>query len=225
MEPRVLLAGNLKKPENYIRALRQTGLEPVHPGVGEKPDVSGFDALLIPGGGDVHPRFYGEKRGLLCMGVDEALDVWEIALVQAFAEAGKPVLGICRGCQIINVAFGGTLVQHISGPVNHVHTLTGDAVHPTQVVPGGFVAEIYGTSGVVTNSSHHQCVKDVAPGFSIVQYAPDDVPEAMQHATLPVWAVQWHPERMGFALRREDTVNGEEVFRFFKEKILQQPFT
>lgn len=217
MLPRVLLAGKLANPENYIQALRRSGMEPVQmqPGF----SVNTFDALLVPGGGDMHPRFYGEEISPLCGTPDEELDQLEMQLIQDFAAAGRPVFGICRGCQVINVAFGGTLVQHIESVVNHTHTPQGDAVHATLAQPDGFVEAVYGSSNVVTNSAHHQCVRDLAPGFSAVQYAADGVIEAISHKTLPIWGVQWHPERMAFAHYREDTVDGALLFGFFRRAI------
>ncbi len=218
MELKVFLAGKLKTFENYINALEKTGMTPVHTDVGTEVNVDDYDALLIPGGADVDPKFYGEKKSPLCFGVNEELDAWEIGLAKRFAAAGKPILGICRGCQVLNVAFGGTLVQHITGKVKH-SSLTGDVVHPTKAEAGSWIAEVFGKTDVVTNSAHHQCVKDIAPGFAAVQHAEDGIIEAIVHDELPIWAVQWHPERMSYALRREDTENGELIFRFFCEKI------
>lgn len=217
MIPRVLLAGKLSNPENYLQALRLSGMEPV---LMEQGLCTGaFDALLVPGGGDVHPRFYGEEISPLCGTPDEELDQREIEAVRSFAESGRPVFGICRGCQVINVAFGGTLVQHIESVVNHAQTPQGDAVHATLAEKGGFVEAVYGTENVITNSTHHQCVRDLAPGFLAVQRAPDGVIEAISHKTLPVWGVQWHPERMAFARRREDTADGAQLFAFFRRTI------
>lgn len=218
MELKVFLAGKLKTFENYINALEKTGMTPVHAEVGTAADVNEYDALLIPGGADVDPHFYGEKKSPLCFGVNEELDAWEIGLAKQFAAAGKPVLGICRGCQVLNVAFGGTLVQHITSKVKH-SSMTGDMVHPTRVEEGSWLAEVYSSCSVTTNSAHHQCVKDLAPGFAAVQFAEDGIIEAIVHKELPIWAVQWHPERMSYALRREDTVSGEPVFHFFKAQI------
>ena len=214
----VFLAGKLKTYENYINALEKTGMTPVHLDVGAAVDVQDYDALVIPGGADVDPQFYGEKKSPLCFGVDPELDAWEIDLAKRFAAAGKPILGICRGCQVLNVAFGGTLVQHITSEVKH-SSMTGDMVHPTRAAEGSWLAQIYGSCEVTTNSAHHQCVKDIAPGFAAVQHAEDGIIESIVHRELPIWAVQWHPERMSYALRREDTVNGELIFRFFKAQI------
>lgn len=223
MQPKVLVAGNLKEPDNYLQALCRSGMEPFYPlrGKGNYPavDPAEYDALLVPGGGDVHPQFYGEKKSLLCMGIDEGLDAWEAELIRGFIAAGKPIFGICRGCQMINVTLGGTLVQHIVSRTNHVRTPLGDAVHKSSALAGGFVAAVYGEGELSTNSSHHQCVGRLAEGLKIVQVSVDGIPEAVEHTSLPIWAVQWHPERMAFAHRREDTVDGAAVFAFFREKI------
>lgn len=217
MLPRVLISGKMSNPQNYVQALRLSGMEPVllEPGL----SVDRFDALLVPGGGDVHPRFYGEEITPLCGKPDEELDQTEIDLILGFASAGRPIFGICRGCQVINVAFGGTLVQHIESVIEHAHTPQGDSIHATQVRPDSFVEAVYGPGTIVTNSAHHQCVRDLAPGFVDVQRTADHVIEAISHKTLPIWGVQWHPERMAFAHRRKDTVDGALIFTFFRRAI------
>jgi putative glutamine amidotransferase len=133
-------------------------------------------------------------------------------------ELEKPIFGICRGHQLINVALGGSLIQHLPTAKDHEHIRLGlDRVHPCTADPDSWIAGIYGTRFAV-NSSHHQGVDRPGKGLRTVLCAPDGVIEAMQHETLPVWSVQFHPERMCYAHRREDTVDGSLLFRFFLEK-------
>ena len=169
---------------NYVLALKALGAVPRF----DRPEECA--ALLLPGGGDVHPRYYGEEiRG--SEGIDEARDARELELIDLFRQAGKPILGICRGAQVINVAFGGSLYQHIP---HHAATEQGDAYHETHTTDPMLLA-LYGERFPV-NSSHHQAVKEPGEGLRAVQWAEDGTVEAIRHTSLPVFGVQWHPERM-----------------------------
>lgn len=190
---------------NYVLALMQLGAEPVV--VWDAYDPADFDGLLMPGGADVHPARYG-RENIACGYIDEELDGIQFDCLDAFIKAGKPVLGICRGHQLINVYFGGTLIQHIDTAADHVQLDSGeDQAHPSTALPGSFLADIYGEAFPV-NSSHHQAVEEPGEGLVIVQHAHDGTVEGMYHESLPVWCVQWHPERMCFDYAREDTVDG-----------------
>ena len=170
--------------QNYITALTEAGAQVNW----TDPDSCG--ALVLPGGGDVHPRRYGaEIRG--SKGIDEARDAAELKAIEGFLRRGLPILGICRGCQILNVAFGGTLLQDIPG---HSASESGDRLHETYTVDDTLIG-LYGESFIV-NSSHHQAVDRPGQGLRIVQWAQDGTPEAIRHETLPVFGVQWHPERL-----------------------------
>jgi len=169
--------------------------------------VDDLDGLLLQGGSDVCPRSYGEDPLRPEWEGDEPRDRYEIELIRAFHHAGKPVLGICRGIQILNVAFGGTLYQDIGtqvpGAFEHRDWEIYDTNrHLVELAEGSRLAEVYGldagpTGRVVTvNSVHHQAVKDVADGFVVEAVSTTDgIVEAVR---LPgdrfVAAVQWHPE-------------------------------
>ena len=164
--------------------------------------VDDLDGLLLEGGSDVCPRSYGEEPLRPEWEGDELRDRYEIDLIHAFHGAGKPVLGICRGAQIINVAFGGTLYQDITtqveGSFDHRNWDIYDANrHQVDLMAGSYLAELYGTDGPVTvNSVHHQAVKDPAPGFVVEAVSvTDGIVEALRRpdATF-LAAVQWHPE-------------------------------
>ena len=153
-------------------------------------DPDGCAGLLLPGGGDIHPRHYGQDdRG--CADIDEARDARELTALERFASAGRPVLGICRGAQLINVFFGGTLHQDIPG---HSQINGEDRIHGSRT-DDPLLRELYGERFPV-NSSHHQAVDCLGSGLRAVQWAEDGTVEAIRHDTLPVFAVQWHPERL-----------------------------
>jgi putative glutamine amidotransferase len=174
-----------------------------------------YDALLLTGGEDVDPALYG-RDNTACHGIDRDRDRAEIALVRAFLAAGKPVFGICRGQQLINVALGGTLIQDLPTAEGHSDFGPGgaDRIHPTRAASGSFVADIYG-GRFVTNSSHHQGIDRLAPDLVAVQWADDGVIEACRHRSAAVYSVQWHPERMCLKYAREDTVDGAGILRWF----------
>lgn len=153
------------------------------------------DGLLLPGGGDIHG----------------ALGAEESRVIGAFVETGRPILGICRGMQALNVWFGGTLYDDIPG-----HRIAGgDMVHPTAAE--GILAELLGASPTV-NSNHHQAVDRPGQDLMICQRAQDTIVEGFTHRTLPVLGVQWHPERQSGQLRREDAVDAAPVFYWLIEQ-------
>ncbi|WP_300636674.1 gamma-glutamyl-gamma-aminobutyrate hydrolase family protein [uncultured Oscillibacter sp.] len=149
-----------------------------------------WDALLLPGGGDLEPWRYGQGNAA-SRGLEPERDEAEFQLLQEFTAAGKPVLGVCRGLQAINVFFGGTLVQDIPG---HGAWEDGDRVHGVRTAPSPLGALCGGSLAV--NSAHHQAADRLGGGLQAVQWAGDGVVEALCHRRLPVWAVQWHPERL-----------------------------
>ena len=154
--------------------------------------------------------------------VDDDLDRLQLEALKCFLSAGKPVFGICRGHQLLNVALGGTLILHLSGAENHMHLSAGeDNTHRVVSEAHSFVHRIYGGTCTV-NSSHHQGVELPGEGLQVVMRSADGVVEAMAHSTLPVWSVQWHPERMCFRHRRNDTVDGSLVIRFFLDQCLSR---
>jgi putative glutamine amidotransferase len=163
-----------------------------------------LDGLLLHGGSDVCPRSYGEEPLKPEWEGDEIRDRYEIELVHAFHDAGKPILGICRGAQILNVAFGGTLyqdilTQHDTERVHRSQELYDHNLHDIDVVEGSGLAKLYPTETTVkVNSVHHQAVRDVADGFSIEARSSDDgIIEAIRLDDPQAgyaFAVQWHPE-------------------------------
>jgi putative glutamine amidotransferase len=160
-----------------------------------------LDGLVLHGGADVWPGSYGEQPLRPEWNGDRLRDAYEIALVQAFEAAGKPVFGICRGLQLINVAHGGTLYQDIAtqkpGARTHRDAEAYDLnFHEVDIVPGTRLAQLLRETRHKINSVHHQGIKDLAPGFTVEATSPDDgIIEAIRYTGGPwVSAVQWHPE-------------------------------
>lgn len=207
---KVFLYGDPDARANYVRALTAVGLIPV---VTTDPDrASACAALLLPGGGDLDPSLFGqENRG--SQTPDPTLDRIELELVRRFS--GKPVLGICRGMQVINVAFGGDLVQDL--PTAAAHRWNGaDQLHPIAAEPGSFLHRLYGGEFTV-NSAHHQGVGRPAEGFRATARAADGVVEALECPGRLIYGVQWHPERLTPAPAH--AADGLAVFRFFAELV------
>lgn len=211
---KILIAGIPGHTANYEQALAlchasfDTGLCP-H-------DLSSYDKLLIPGGGDIHPAWFGqEDRGSLS--VDRALDRVQLSLLHAFLLAGKPVLGICRGMQLINVCLEGNLIQNLPTADSHRYTEQ-DQLHPSDCLSGSLMFRLYGSSPLI-NSAHHQGLGKIASGFMVTQKAPDGVIEGIEHETRPILGVQWHPERTGLSSRRTDIADGSKLIRYFAEQM------
>ncbi len=161
-----------------------------------------LDGLLLHGGSDVWPGSYGEAPLEERWSGDRVRDEYETALVAAFNKVGKPVFGICRGLQLLNVAFGGSLYQDIKTqrPEALVHRDAGlydRHFHSLEFVPGTRLAELYpGVGKVTVNSVHHQAIKQLAPGFVVEALSPDDgmIEAVRKPGSSFVAAVQWHPE-------------------------------
>ena len=194
-------------PSEYLGGLRRAGVIPVvlgDPGVPAADVVGTWAGVVLCGGPDVAPATYGQTPHPAVYGVDERRDRWEMDLVLAAGCAGVPVLAICRGIQILNVALGGTLVQHLPDVDDRVaHGVpVGDGVpasHPVDIVAGSRLAASQGGAAGVAScvSIHHQAIADVADGLVVTARSPDGLVEAVETPADAGWclAVQWHPER------------------------------
>lgn len=188
----------------YVFSLHRAGakilwIEMDDPQLAEK--VRTCDGLLMPGGDDIDPSRYGAERHEKC-GVSSSLrDDAEWKLLEAFLPTGKPILGICRGCQFLNVYLGGTLHQHIE---NHSDFKSrGKGCHKAHIVPGSKLSGLLPSSEVWVNSLHHQAVDQLGNGLAVSARAEDGTVEAIEltdHSFCV--AVQWHPEHL--SARRPD---------------------
>lgn len=166
--------------------------------------LKALDGVVLPGGGDLDPRLYGERQGTHCYDVNLAQDALDLAVARGSIEAGLPLLGICRGHQLLNVLYGGTLVQDMAaGPVTHHQPASGEgpwAWHDVDIIPGSKVGLLYGAAGapegltVKIASGHHQAVARVADGLMVTAVAGDGTVEALEDPARWVASVQWHPE-------------------------------
>ncbi len=210
---KIAIPGNPAKLKNYIAALEGVGLEPF--ATMDAADVSRSAGLLLPGGGDIDPALYGaENEG--SRDIDRAVDEAQLAMTDAFVRAGKPVLGVCKGQQVVNVYFGGGIIQDLA--TAKLHRGEEDIVHPCVSLPGSVMERLYGRRYAV-NSMHHQAAGRLGQGLLATSFSPDGAVESLRHETLPVFAVQWHPERMCFAKARPDTVDGAAIFWRFRSML------
>lgn len=158
-------------------------------------DALTCDGLLLPGGGDMDPKFYGQARIPACGEPNLLRDAAEPLLLRAFLAADKPVLGICRGIQVMNAVLGGDLYQDIK-PLEHLpHNGHWAKVHTVTVRRGTLLSRILGQDTVLVNSQHHQAVDRVAPGFTLAALSEDGIVEAIEKPDARFClGVQWHPE-------------------------------
>jgi putative glutamine amidotransferase len=192
--------------QSYVRAVMQAGGVPMLiPSMisqdGWDAVYSRLDGILFSGGGDIAlDHFAGDPHPRID-DVEPERDSVEIKMLQAAASDGKPFLGICRGCQVMNVALGGTLYTHLPDQLPNAldHSYPGNMrtvlVHEIKIEEGTRAAEIYGTPIIKVNSLHHQGLKDIAPMLRVAGHAPDGLVEAIELPDHPFGlGVQWHPE-------------------------------
>lgn len=161
------------------------------------PLVERLDAVVLVGGADVDPSTYGGRGDEHSTAHDPALDAFEFALVRAALDADRPLLGICRGCQVLNVALGGTLVPHLPADAGEEHSDITRPLHlrrhRVRLAPDSVLGRLYGTE-LCTNSFHHQAVDRTGDGIRAVGWADDGVVEAIEVPGSRALGVQWHPE-------------------------------
>ena len=178
----------------YRRAVEAVGAEPVDlpPGTARLPDL---DGLLLPGGWDLDPALYGEKPDPKLGPVDRELDETELRLFSQAHEQGLPVMGICRGQQVINVAMGGSLRQHLDG--HEVRQFgRGHLAHTIEVDPRSELGRAAGDHRIRVNSLHHQAIEKLAPGLVETARGDDGTVEAVETSDGLIVAVQCHPEEL-----------------------------
>jgi putative glutamine amidotransferase len=216
--------------QSYINAILQAGGVPVLiPSLiaedGWDVLYARLDGILFSGGGDIAlERFAGDPHPRID-DVDPARDAVELKMIRVAASDGKPFLGICRGCQVMNVALGGTLYTHLPDQLPNAldHSYPGNMrtvlVHEVKTEEGTYIAEILGEPIVKVNSLHHQGIKDLAPSLRVAGHAPDGLIEAIELPDHPFGlAVQWHPEWL------TDQQSTRNLFRKFVEAAEKSAF-
>ena len=190
----------------YCRSVVRGGGVPVLLPVTPEPDLAEqmfaqCDGILFPGGIDVDPRFYGEAPDPMIGTVDSTMDRFWLQALE-FAMANKvPLLGICRGMQLVNVGLGGSLYQDLArrGVPSYLHAQKQSRdylMHEVKLQPGSRLAGVLGEEPVYTNTMHHQCVKALGRGLKLVAQTDDGVPEALESEDGQIMLVQWHPENL-----------------------------
>lgn len=214
MGPLILISGSERSRVNYENTILAAGGRP------RSCYCPVYDprcaALVLAGGGDVAPEHYG-RTNCGSVGIDPRRDAAEFTLIEAFLAAGKPILGICRGHQILNIALGGTLIQDLGPEQNLFHRTRSDGsdgVHAVQAAEDSVLYRLYGPVFCV-NSAHHQAAEKPGRGLRVTARSESGVIEALEHESLPLLSVQFHPERMSGTLRRSDTVESAPIFAHF----------
>ncbi len=161
--------------------------------------LSRVDGLILPGGLDMDAHFFNQEMHPACNASDPELDIFQIVLVNLAVELKMPILGICRGAQVANVALGGSLVQDIpsqvpaSGIAHMQKMFSCGTDHDVRFDPGSRLCRLFGDA-IRINSRHHQSIDAPGKGIRITAWAPDGVVEGAEHESLPIDLVQWHPE-------------------------------
>lgn len=196
-------AGGLAAPEWYVDAVIRAGGRPVMLASPDDDDpaeiLKPFDGLLLIGGGDIDPFLYGTEPHDQTYGMNRHRDELEIGLAKAAAASGLPTLGICRGIQIANVAFGGSLIQHLPdlGIAGHGVPSGDDGAYvpgPKRIEPGSKLAEALGATEITGLCSHHQAVDTPGKGLTPVAWQDPGLIEGLEHKDGWFVTVQWHPE-------------------------------
>ncbi len=191
--------------DDYVRSVRQSGGIPLMLPILEEDDILDFyadtmDSLILSGGHDINPHLYDEEIDPKTGDIFPRRDSFDMSLIEKMVERKKPVLGICRGFQLINVMFGGSLYQDTSLCEKKLmkHWQNQDCAMPVQNVHfsgDNFFTQLYGEK-LFVNSWHHQVLKQIAPGFEICGRTSDGVIEAIEDKERKIIGVQWHPEMM-----------------------------
>ena len=202
---------NSKLAENYYKSVVAVGGVPVIIPVTDdlatiEAIVGRLDGILLSGGGDMHPRYYNEEPIPENGTPDELRDRYDVTLIKSAVEYQLPVLGICRGMQVINTVFGGSLYQDINvqyadkQPMCHSQNEERSVTTQTaSVVADSLLYSIVSCNTLPINSIHHQAVKRIADGFRAVAFADDGICEAIESLYYPILGVQWHPEHLSGA--------------------------
>jgi putative glutamine amidotransferase len=184
--------------------------------------VCKLDGLMLPGGVDVSPLIYREEPLPQVTMSIQTLDLYEIELIKEARKQQKPILAICRGMQILNVALGGTLYQdiHVQKAASLCHNqslnIRSEKTHSVSLLPNRTLLQIYGQEKILVNSYHHQAVKDLAPALIASAYSSDQILEACESSDGNIIAVQWHPEALV-----DTDIQTQKLFEYFIKQCLK----
>lgn len=208
MQPKLLLSLPKGAGQNYINAFSYFGFEICADYLANN---TSCDGLVLCGGGDIAPEYFGQKA---CSSnpPDKERDVCEFFLFEQYYGKGKPIFGICRGMQVINVALGGSLIQHLESDVHF--SQGGDLYHTVKNKGEAPVWKLFGDEMTV-NSAHHQACSRIGRGLVITQTAVDGIAEGLLGNKLI--GTQWHPERMVLSYASKDFTDPSPLFDFFKK--------
>jgi putative glutamine amidotransferase len=202
LRPRIgITASRSAEMSRYVDYVEAAGGEARVLRPGDTVDLEQLDGVLFSGGVDVHPRHYG-RQVEAALSLDEERDAFELPFGRAALESGLPVLGICRGFQLLNVLAGGTLIQHFDGHRTADRSDAPSGQHDVRVAPDSRLARVLGQGEVAVNSRHHQGLTEaeLAPGLRATAWSPDGYVEGVEPADAAddrwLLAVQWHPERV-----------------------------
>lgn len=210
---KIAIVGRTPDTTNYVRYVQAAGAIPVV--TLEIREAACCQGLILPGGGDITPAFFGEENHG-SRNIDTELDIIQLQALDMAICKKIPILGICKGMQIINTGLGGSILQDI--PTGQYHRYdNGDKYHPSNICRNSWLYSLYGVRAIV-NSAHHQALGKLGKGLSVVQRCPlDGCIEAVSHKFLPIIGVQWHPERIDPDI---SGTNGEKVLTYFSSLIL-----
>ena len=228
--------GTSRIADAYVNAIVQAGALPMLlPIVNDEPTLAAMvrhiDGLLLTGGGDIDPNYFGETIIPECGAIDATRDAYDMRLITYARRYQTPILGICRGMQILNVQMGGTLYQDIYVQNSDKQLLPHDqgtrprneTSHQITIEPQSELLRIMQCNTLMVNTFHHQAVKDIAPELRAAAYAPDSLCEAIESPHYPIIGVQWHPECLAADIQHaahrqlfEWLVREAEVFRHAK---------
>ena len=189
--------------------------------------VAKLDVLIFTGGADVETARYRTPRAPKCGDPDLLRDDFEFRLLAAARARRLPIMGVCRGCQLVNVGFGGTLWQDLPsefpkgtnevchGAGEYLHPERHPAAHQVKILPGTRLASVLGTENLSVNSHHHQAVKRIAPGFRVTAVSPDGVIEGIESTDYPAFCVQFHPEAIVARAKGNAAYDHARMTKFF----------
>jgi putative glutamine amidotransferase len=212
---KIAIVGRKKDTKNYEAYLQEAGIIPITTlsmGI-----LLSCDAMVLPGGGDITPSFVGEHSDR-ARNIDTELDIIQFHALEHCISYHIPVIGICKGLQLINLALGGTLDQDLDTASIHSYDRESDSdrYHRTRIAKDSYLDQLFGSAAIV-NSAHHQGIRELGKDLTAIQWSEDDgCIEAILHTKLPVYAFQWHPERLDPA--RTD-ISGQLLLSYLTKQI------